>query len=124
MYTPNPGPTSVFLLDVWGWLSRVGLDDLNPFLVLAELLVALVSGFVSFRVLVFTLLLLSLSILVEVSIAAAGEARAEELWLSDLESGEGSEVQETAEESLLAGLSGASVCERISSWTMSLRPTL
>lgn len=103
-------------------MSCAGLEDMNPFLVLAELLVALVSGLVSLTVLVVTLLL-SLSILVEVSIAA-GEAGAGELWLSDLGSGGGAELQATPEESLAAGLSGGSVCERISSWTMSLRPTL
>lgn len=86
-------------------MSRVGLDDLNPFLVLVELLVELVSGLVSLMVLV-VMLLLSLSVLVEVSIAAR-ELEAGEL--SDLESEGGSELQVTPEESLVAGLSGASV---------------
>lgn len=122
LYTPIPGSTSAFLLDVGGWPSRAGLEDLNPFLVLAELLVALVSGLVSLTVLVVTLLL-SLSILVEVSIAA-GEAGDGELRLSDLEPEGGAELQATPEESLVAGLSGGSVWERISSWTMSLSPTL
>lgn len=119
LYTPIPGSVSVFLLDVGGWLSRGGLEDLKPFLVLAELLVVLVSGLVSLTVLIVTLLL-SLSILVSI---AAGEAGAGELWPSDLGSVEGAELQATPE-SLGAGLSGGSVCERISSWTMSLRPTL
>ena len=107
LYTPIPGSASAFLLDVGGWLSRAGLEDLNPFLVLAELLVALVSGLVSLTVLVVTPLL-SLSILVEVSIAA-GEGGAGELWPSELGSGGGAELQATPEESLVAGLSGASV---------------
>lgn len=102
-------------------MSNTGLEDLNPFLVLAELLVALVSGLALLMVLVVSLL--SLSILVEVSIAA-GEMGAGESWLSDLESEGGAELQATLEESLVIGLSGGSVCERISSWTMSLRPTL
>ncbi|TNN81203.1 hypothetical protein EYF80_008537 [Liparis tanakae] len=70
------------------------------------------------------MLLLPLSILVEVSIAA-GEAGVGELWLSDLAPEGGSELQATPEESLVAaGLSGGSACERISSWTISLSPTL
>lgn len=88
-------------------MSRTGLEDLNPFLVLVELLVVLASGLVSLTVLV-VMLLLSLSILVLVSIAA-GETGAGELWLSDLESVGGAELQETPEESLVAGLSGGSV---------------
>lgn len=88
-------------------MSRTGLGDLNPFLVLVELLVALVSGLVSLLVLV-VMLLLSLSVLVLVSIAA-GETGAGELWLSDLESGGGAVLQATPKGSLGAGLSGGSV---------------
>lgn len=109
MYTPIPGSISVFLLDVGGWVSRTGLGDLNPFLVLVELLVALVSGLVSLLVLGVMLLLLSMSVLVLVSIAA-GETGAGELWLSGLGSGGGgAELQATPKGSLGAGLSGGSV---------------
>lgn len=111
----------MLLLDVGGWISCVGLEDLNPFLVLVELLVAMVSGLVSLMMLVLSML--SLSLLLEVSIAA-GETGAGELWLRDFKSAEGAELQATLGESLMPGLSGGSVCERISSWTMSLRPTL
>lgn len=97
-----------------GWESRTGLEDLNPFLVLVELLVALVSGLVSLTVLVVMAMLLLLSILGDVSIAT-GETGAGDRWLSDLESGGGAELQATPKESLAAGLSGVSVCERISS---------
>lgn len=90
-------------------MSRNGLEGLNPFLVLVELLVALVSGLVSLMVLVvMMLLLLPLSILVLVSMSA-GETGAGELWLSDLGSGGGVELQATPEESLATGLSGGSV---------------
>lgn len=63
------------------------------------------SGLVSLMVLV-VMLLLSLSVLVEVSIAAREPEAGE---LSDLESDGRSELQATPEESLVAGLSGASV---------------
>lgn len=119
LYTPIPGSISVLLLDVGGW-SCAELQDLNPFLVLAELLVVLVSGLISLTLLIVTVLL-SLSVLVSI---AAGEAGAEELRLSNLESVEGAELQATLEESLVVGFSERSVCERISSWMMSLRPTL
>lgn len=119
LYTPIPGSISVFLLDVGGW-SCAELEDLNPFLVLAELLVVLVSGLISLTLLIVTVLL-SLSVLVSI---AAGEAGAEELRLSNLESVDGAELQATVEGSLVVGFSESSVCERISSWMMSLRPTL
>lgn len=119
LYTPIPGSISVFLLDVGGW-SCAELEDLNPFLVLAELLVVLVSGLVSLTLLIVTVLL-SLSVFVSI---AAGEAGAEALRLSNLESVEGAELQATLEESLVVGFSESSVWERISSWMMSLRPTL
>lgn len=85
-------------------MSGAGLEDLNPFLVLAKLLVALVSGLLSFTVLVETLLF-SLFVLAEVSMAV-GEAGVGELQLSDLEAGRGAELLATPEESLVAGPSG------------------
>ena len=97
LYTPNPGSTSVLLLDVGGWVSRTGLEDLKPFLVLlVELLVTLVAGLVSLMMLVVMLLPTSLSLLVLVSISAGG-AGAGELWLSDRVSGGGAELQATPE---------------------------
>lgn len=87
-------------------MSHTGLEDLNPFLVLDELVVALVSGLLSQTVLLLVLVLLSLSLLL-VSMSA-WETAVEELWLSDLESA-GVELQATAEGSLAAGLSGGSV---------------
>lgn len=88
-------------------MSHTGLEDLNPFLVLDELVVALVSGLLSQTVMLLLLLvLLSLSLLL-VSMSA-WETAVEELWLSDLESA-GVELQATAEGSLAAGLSGGSV---------------
>lgn len=128
LYTPIPGSTNVFRLDVDGWMSCAGLEDLDPFLVLVMLLVALGSGLATLLVLVVVLLVLALTALLSFVLAglaiAAGEVGAEEFWLADLEPGEGAKLQVMLMESLGAGLSGASVCERISSWTMSLRPTL
>ncbi len=77
-----------------GWLSGAGLQDLDPF----PLLLATVAGETT----------------AVVGVAEAG---------TDAVVG-GASAQATPSSLLWEGLSGASVCERMRSWTMSLRPTL
>lgn len=89
-------------------MSHTGLEDLNPFLVLDELVVALVSGLLSQTVMLLLLVLVLLSLSLLLVSMSAWETAVEELWLSDLESA-GVELQATAEGSLAAGLSGGSV---------------
>lgn len=132
LYTPIPGSVSVFLLEVGGWLSLVGLEALSPFLVLAELLVAPASGLVSATALAqppppLPLLQASLSVLVSMAAGEQSESGAGGIRASDLGSAEGAEGAEGAagaDGSLGAGLSADSAGERMSSWTMSFRPTL
>lgn len=124
LYTPNPGSVRVFLLEVGGWLSLAGLEALSPFLVLVELLVAPASSLVSLAALAQLLpplLQASLSVLVSIAVGEQSDSGAAGIRASDLGSAEGAE---RAKGSRVEGLSAASAFERMSSWTMSFRPTL
>lgn len=81
-------------LDVEGWLSDDGLQDLEPF----PLVLEMVAGETA----------------VVVGVAGGGV---------DAEQG-GVVMQVTPSPLFMTGLSGGSVCERMRSWTMSLSPTL
>lgn len=94
MKIPIPGSMRNVRLDVDGWLSEAGLQDLDPF----PLLLVMVAGETT----------------VVVGVAEGG---------TDVVVG-GAMTQATPSPLLREGLSGGSVCERMRSWTMSLRPTL